>query len=276
MNISFSKMHGLGNDFIVINAIEQPLSLDSETILRLADRHRGIGCDQILIVETARSAEFDFFYRIFNADGSEVAQCGNGARCFARFVRDQGLTDQDSIKVETLSGPMLLQIEADGDITVNMGVPRFDPSDIPLQHEQRENSYQLTIDDQSIEFGAVSVGNPHAVIRVNDIESAPVATLGPILESHTFFPQRSNIGFIEVIDNHQLNLRVYERGAGETEACGSGACAAMIIARQQGWVSDSVTVNLRGGMLRINWKGEGEPVWMTGPATHVFDGQITL
>lgn len=276
MNISFSKMHGLGNDFIVINAIEQPLSLDSETILRLADRHRGIGCDQILIVETARSAEFDFFYRIFNADGSEVAQCGNGARCFARFVRDQGLTDQDSIKVETLSGPMLLQIEADGDITVNMGVPRFDPSDIPLQHEQRENSYQLTIDDQSIEFGAVSVGNPHAVIRVNDIESAPVATLGPILESHTFFPQRSNIGFIEVIDNHQLNLRVYERGAGETEACGSGACAAMIIARQQGWVSDSVTVNLRGGMLRISWKGEGEPVWMTGPATHVFDGQITL
>ncbi len=276
MNISFSKMHGLGNDFIVINAIEQPLSLDSETILRLADRHRGIGCDQILIVETARSAEFDFFYRIFNADGSEVAQCGNGARCFARFVRDQGLTDQDSIKVETLSGPMLLQIEADGDITVNMGVPRFDPSDIPLQHEQRENSYQLTIDDQSIEFGAVSVGNPHAVIRVNDIESAPVATLGPILESHTFFPQRSNIGFIEVVDNHQLNLRVYERGAGETEACGSGACAAMIIARQQGWVSDSVTVNLRGGMLRINWKGEGEPVWMTGPATHVFDGQITL
>jgi len=276
MNISFSKMHGLGNDFIVINAIDQPLSLDSDTIVRLADRHRGIGCDQILIVEAARSAEFDFFYRIFNADGSEVAQCGNGARCFARFVRDQGLSDQDCIKVETLSGAMTLQIETDGQITVNMGVPRFEPSEIPLQAEQRQDSYPLTIDNQQVEFGAVSIGNPHAVIRVDDINSAPVASLGAVLESHEIFPQRANIGFIEVVDNNQLKLRVYERGAGETEACGSGACAAMIIARQQGWVSDSVTVNLRGGMLRICWKGEGEPVWMTGPATHVFDGHITL
>jgi len=269
-------MHGLGNDFVVINAIDQSLSLDSETIIGLADRHHGIGCDQVLIVEPARSAESDFFYRIFNADGSEVEQCGNGARCFARFVRDQGLTDKDSIKVETISGPMTLQIEADEQITVNMGVPRFEPSDIPMQTDQREASYTLNIDGQSIEFGCVSVGNPHAVIRVEDIESAPVATLGPILESHELFPQRANIGFIQVSDSSHLILRVFERGAGETEACGSGACAAMIIARQRGWVNDSVTVKLRGGMLRISWKGEGEPVWMTGPATHVFDGQITL
>jgi len=269
-------MHGLGNDFVVINAIDQALPLDSETIIRLADRHRGIGCDQVLIVEAARSPEFDFFYRIFNADGSEVEQCGNGARCFARFVRDQGLTDNDIIKVETISGPMTLQIEADEQITVNMGIPRFEPADIPMQRDQRETSYTLNIKGQSIEFGAVSVGNPHAVIRVDDIESAPVATLGPILESHDEFPQRANIGFIQVTNSKHLILRVYERGAGETEACGSGACAAMIIARQQGWVDDSVTVKLRGGMLRISWKGEGEPVWMTGPATHVFDGQITL
>jgi len=276
MNFSFSKMHGLGNDFIVINAIDQTISLDSETIVRLADRHRGIGCDQLLIVEAPRSNEFDFFYRIFNADGSEVEQCGNGARCFARFVRDKELTDKDSIKVETISGPMTLQIEADDQITVNMGVPRFEPSDIPLRREQRENIYQVEINGESIAFGAVSVGNPHAVIRVDDINAAPVTTLGPILESHADFPQRANIGFIQVVDNDQLSLRVYERGAGETEACGSGACAAMIIARQQGWVDDSVTVNLRGGMLRISWKGEGESVWMTGPATHVFDGHITL
>jgi len=269
-------MHGLGNDFIVINAIDQTLSLDSETILRLADRHRGIGCDQILIVEAPHSSDFDFFYRIFNADGSEVEQCGNGARCFARFVRDNNLTDKDSINVETISGPMTLQIEADEQITVNMGVPRFDPNDIPLRRDQRETTYNIDIDDQTIEFGAVSVGNPHAVIRVDNIDAAPVATLGPILESHADFPQRANIGFIQVVDKNQLMLRVYERGAGETEACGSGACAAMIIARQQGWVDANVTVMLRGGMLRISWKGEGEPVWMTGPATHVFDGQITL
>jgi len=269
-------MHGLGNDFVVINAIEQTFSLDSEAIRHIADRHRGIGCDQVLIVEPARSTEFDFFYRIFNADGGEVEQCGNGARCFARFVRDKGLTDKDTINVETVSGPMTLQIESDDQVTVNMGVPRFEPRDIPLQREQRETLYSTNIDGQSIEYGAVSVGNPHAVIRIDDIESAPVATLGPILESHDDFPHRANIGFIQVVDPSHLALRVYERGAGETEACGSGACAAMIIARQQGWVDDSVTVKLRGGMLRISWKGEGEPVWMTGPATHVFDGHITL
>lgn len=269
-------MHGLGNDFVVINALEQTLSLDSEAIVRIADRHRGIGCDQVLVVEAPLSDEFDFFYRIFNADGSEVEQCGNGARCFARFVRDKGLTNKNNIKVETISGPMTLQIAADNQVTVNMGVPRFEPSDIPLSREQREMSYNIDVDGQSIEFAAVSVGNPHAVIRVNDIDTAPVATLGSILASHADFPRRANIGFVQVTDENQLILRVYERGAGETEACGSGACAAMIIARQQGWVDDSVTVSLRGGTLRVSWQGESEPVWMTGPATHVFDGHITL
>jgi len=269
-------MHGLGNDFVVIDAINQSLSLDSDMIQRLADRHRGVGCDQILVVEAARNPGTDFFYRIFNADGGEVEQCGNGARCFARFVRDKGLTDKDTIEVETISGPMTLQIEANDQITVNMGVPRFEPADIPLRRDTREDTYKITLDGQSIEFGAVSIGNPHAVIRVDDICTAPVATLGPALESHDDFPQRANIGFIQVSDQSHLILRVFERGAGETEACGSGACAAMIIARQRGWVDDSVTVKLRGGMLRVSWKGEGEPVWMTGSATHVFDGQITL
>jgi len=269
-------MHGLGNDFVIIDAINQSVALDSETVQHLADRHRGIGCDQLLIVEAARSPDTDFFYRIFNSDGSEVAQCGNGARCFARFVHDKGLTDQRTIHVETISGFMTLQIEADDQITVNMGIPRFEPADIPLRRDQRANSYQIKIDNQIIEFGAVSLGNPHAVIRMEDICSVPVSTLGPLLESHDDFPERANIGFVQISDPDQLILRVYERGSGETEACGSGACAAMIIARQQGWVNDNVTVNLRGGMLRISWKGEGEPVWMTGPATHVFDGQITL
>lgn len=276
MNLSFSKMHGLGNDFVVIDAINQSISLDSEMVRHLADRHRGIGCDQILIVEAARSPDSDFFYRIFNADGGEVAQCGNGARCFARYVRDKGLTDQDTIRVETISGFMTLQIESDDQITVNMGIPHLEPEDIPLHRDNRADSYEINIDGQAIKFGAVSLGNPHAVIRVEDIHTAPVSTLGPILESHGDFPERANIGFVQVSDPSQLILRVYERGSGETEACGSGACAAMIIARQQGWVDDSVTVKLRGGILRISWKGEGEPVWMTGPATHVFDGEIKL
>ena len=276
MDIQFSKMHGLGNDFVVIDAINQSIELDAETAQRIADRHRGIGCDQILIVEPPRSPEQDFFYRIYNADGSEVQQCGNGARCFARFVHDKGLTDKTTIKVETAAGPMTLNIEDDGEITVNMGVPRFEPADIPLRREQRAQTYDLAVNGQTISCGAVSLGNPHAVLRVDDIETAPVATLGPLLESHDDFPERANIGFMQIADADHILLRVFERGSGETEACGSGACGAMIIARQNGWVNDRVTVRLRGGRLRISWKGEGEPVWMTGPASHVFDGQITL
>lgn len=276
MILNFSKMHGLGNDFIVIDAINQSVSLDTELVRRLADRHRGIGCDQLLIVEPAQQADSEFFYRIYNADGSEVEQCGNGARCFARFVRDKGLTHNSTILVDTASGRITLQIEANGEITVNMGQPRFSPADIPLHRDMVEDEYSLYIDGELINFGAVSMGNPHAVLLVDDINTAPVAVLGPQLESHPDFPNRVNVGFVEVVDRDQIRLRVYERGAGETEACGSGACAAMVIARQQGLVNDKVSVDLRGGTLQISWAGDDSSVWMTGPATHVFDGQIEI
>lgn len=276
MNLNFSKMHGLGNDFVVIDAINQSVSLDTEAVRRLADRHRGIGCDQLLIVEPAQQADSEFFYRIYNADGSEVEQCGNGARCFARFVHDKGLTKNNTILVDTASGRITLQIETSGEVTVNMGLPRFAPADIPLHRDIIEDEYSLNIDDELITFGAVSMGNPHAVLLVDDIDNAPVAELGPRLESHPDFPNRVNVGFAEVVNRDQIRLRVYERGAGETEACGSGACAAMVIARQQGLVNDKVAVDLRGGTLQISWAGDDSSVWMTGPATHVFDGQIEI
>jgi diaminopimelate epimerase len=276
MILNFSKMHGLGNDFVVIDAINQSVSLDTERVRRLADRHRGIGCDQLLIVEPAQQADSEFFYRIYNADGSEVEQCGNGARCFARFVRDEGLTRNDTILVDTAAGRITLQIEANGEVTVNMGQPRFAPADIPLKRETAEIEYSLSLDGEVVHFGAVSMGNPHAVLLVDDINSAPVAELGPRLESHHDFPNRVNVGFAQVINRDQMRLRVFERGAGETEACGSGACAAMVVARQQGLVNDKVAIELRGGTLQISWAGDDSPVWMTGPATHVFDGQIEI
>ena len=276
MLLNFSKMHGLGNDFVVIDAINQSVSLDTEAVRRLADRHRGIGCDQLLIVEPAQQADSEFFYRIYNADGSEVEQCGNGARCFARFVHDKGLTDNNTILVDTASGRITLQIETSGEVTVNMGQPRFTPADIPLRRDAVETEYSLNIDDEVVYFGAVSMGNPHAVLLVDDIDNAPVAELGPRLESHPDFPNRVNVGFAEVVNRDQIRLRVYERGAGETEACGSGACAAMVIARQQGLVNDKVAVDLRGGTLQISWAGDDSSVWMTGPATHIFDGQIEI
>ena len=276
MILNFSKMHGLGNDFIVIDAINQSVSLDAELVRQLADRHRGIGCDQLLIVEPAQHTDSEFFYRIYNADGSEVEQCGNGARCFARFVRDKGLTKNNTILVDTASGRISLQIETNDEVTVNMGRPRFAPSDIPLRRDTVEDEYSLNIDDELVTFGAVSMGNPHAVLLVDDIDDAPVNTLGPQLESHPDFPKRVNVGFAQVINEDQIRLRVYERGAGETEACGSGACAAMVVARQQGLVNDKVDVDLHGGTLQISWAGDDTPVWMTGPATHVFDGQIEI
>ncbi|MDT8405008.1 diaminopimelate epimerase [Sulfuriflexus sp.] len=276
MLLNFSKMHGLGNDFVVIDAINQSVSLDAALVRRLADRRRGIGCDQLLIVEPPREVGSEFYYRIYNADGSEVEQCGNGARCFARFVRDKGLSHNDSIVVDTATGRITLQIEASGEVTVNMGQPRFAPADLPLRRDSTEPEYSLNIDGKPVRFGAVSMGNPHAVLLVDDVATAPVAELGPRLESHPDFPNRVNVGFAEVIDREQIRLRVYERGAGETEACGTGACAAMVVARQQGLVDDKVRVHLRGGTLQISWAGDDNPVWMTGPATHVFDGQIEL
>jgi len=274
--IHFTKMHGLGNDFVVIDAINQTISLSPEQIRFMSDRNFGIGFDQLLLVEKPVSDTADFKYRIFNADGSEVAQCGNGARCFARFVRDKNLSDKNEIRVDTDAGQLLLCFDADGLITVNMGVPRHAPAQVPLLAEQEAVLYNVVIDEQSYAFGAVSMGNPHAVIQVADINAAPVAELGKALESHALFPERANIGFMQVINRHSVKLRVYERGAAETLACGSGACAAAVVGIEQQLLDSPVQVELPGGTLNISWAGRGEPVWMTGAAVAVFDGVIVL
>jgi diaminopimelate epimerase len=276
MTLNFTKMHGLGNDFVVIDAINQPVSLTPQRVRQLADRHFGIGCDQLLLVEAATTAEADFRYRIYNADGGEVEQCGNGARCFMRFVHDQGLTDKSRLQVETLGGPLQLIQQADGRITVNMGVPRLEPADIPFVAPGRENTYVLDVLDRHIEIAALSMGNPHAVLQVDDIESAPVASMGPAIENHPRFPARANVGFMQVVDNGCIRLRVFERGAGETLACGSGACAAVVAGRLWERLSESVKVVLNGGELVVSWTGEGQPVLMTGPATTVYQGRIEL
>jgi len=276
MTLQFSKMHGLGNDFVVIDAINQAISLNNEQIRYLANRRLGVGCDQVLLVENYQGEEADFRYRIFNADGGEVEQCGNGARCFARFVRDQGLTNKDTIPVMTQAGRIILQVEKNGAITVDMGQPRFQPDRIPIAKQQQAYHYSLDLDGQTVEFGAVSMGNPHAVILVDHITNAPVATSGKTLESHAFFPQRVNVGFMQIINRRQIRLRVFERGAGETQACGTGACAAMVIGRTWGLLDDTVMVQLSGGELRIQWAGEGHSVFMTGDATQVFTGTITV
>ena len=273
--LKFSKMHGLGNDFIVIDAINQRVELTASQVKFLADRRRGIGCDQLLLVETSEQENVDFRYRIFNADGSEVAQCGNGARCFARFVRDKQLTDKVTIAVETASGVIYPSLQEDGNVTVDMGVPRLIPAEIPFVTAQRANSYEMTLpNEQTVTIGAVSMGNPHAVLLVDDVNTADVETLGPLIESHDQFPERVNVGFMEVVSPTALNLRVFERGAGETEACGTGACAAVVVGIQQGLLANEVTVSLPGGDLTIVWAGNDDSVWMTGPATQVFDGEI--
>ncbi|MGZ5012128.1 MAG: diaminopimelate epimerase [Methylobacter sp.] len=274
--INFTKMHGLGNDFVVIDAINQQIALTSEQIRQMSDRHFGIGFDQLLLVEKAVNTNADFKYRIFNADGGEVAQCGNGARCFARFVRDKKLSDKDEIRVDTNSGQLVLRFDADSLITVNMGVPRHAPAEIPLLADEESRFYTVLVNDTEKAFGAVSMGNPHAVLQVTDIKTAPVAELGKALESHAFFPERANIGFMQVIDRHHIKLRVYERGAAETLACGSGACAAVVVGIEHHLLDHTVSVDLPGGTLTINWAGRGEPVLMTGPAISVFEGQITL
>lgn len=269
-------MHGLGNDFVVIDAINQSINLSSEQIRHWSDRHFGIGFDQLLLVEKALNDTADFKYRIFNADGGEVAQCGNGARCFARFVRDKKLSNKDEISVETDSGSLLLRFDDDGLITVNMGIPKHAPAQIPLLAEQESRFYTVQVLDTEKAFGAVSMGNPHAVIQVTDIKTAPVAELGKALESHDFFPERVNVGFMQVVDRQHIKLRVFERGAAETLACGSGACAAVVIGIEHNLLDHTVSVELPGGLLTINWPGRGEPVLMTGPAISVFEGQITL
>jgi diaminopimelate epimerase len=269
-------MQGLGNDFVVIDAIHQALELSVEQVRTLADRRFGIGCDQLLLVERPQGEGVDFRYRIFNADGSEVQQCGNGARCFARFVRDQGFTDKDEIVVETASGIITLYIEGDGMVRVNMGVPNFAPASLPFQAESDRLVYELELEGDTLPIGAVSMGNPHAVMEVADIERAPVESLGPKLESHPRFPERVNVGFMQVLSKEHIRLRVYERGAAETLACGTGACAAVAVGHRWGLLADEVLVSLPGGELRIRWQGEGKELWMIGPATTVFEGTIIL
>ena len=275
MLIHFSKMHGLGNDFVVIDAINQAIDLSAETIRTLADRHYGVGFDQLLLVQRATGAA-DFRYVIYNADGSEVSQCGNGARCFALFVTLKGLTDKRSIRVETGAGELVLTIDETDQVRVDMGVPRLEPASIPLSAEQQQLQYTVKVDDHNIEFSALSMGNPHAVIQVNDINTAAVEKVGAAMESHPVFPERANIGFSEITGKSSLSLRVFERGAGETLACGSGACAAAVAGIQLGKLTTPVTVTLKGGELTIDWKGEGQAVLMTGPATFVFDGMIEI
>ena len=274
MHFHFSKMHGLGNDFMVVDCITQNIFFSPELIRRLANRHTGVGFDQLLVVEAPYDPETDFHYRIFNADGGEVEQCGNGARCFARFVRMKGLTNKYSISVSTKKGKMVLSLEDDDQVTVNMGEPEFEPNKIPFKAKQMEKTYILRTDEKTLFCGAVSMGNPHVVTVVDDVQAADVETLGPILESHERFPERVNVGFMQVINRNEVMLRVFERGAGETQACGSGACAAVAVGVLQGLLDDSVTVHLSGGILNIRWQGVGSPLYMTGPASHVFDGQI--
>lgn len=273
--IGFSKMHGLGNDFVVIDAVSQPVDLTPQQVRRIADRHFGVGCDQLLVVRPAQHGA-DFRYQIFNADGSEVNQCGNGARCFARFVTEKGLTDKSEIRVETGAGELLLILEPDDQVRVNMGIPQFHPAGIPLLADQEQASYVTRIDQQDISFFAVGLGNPHAVLNVVDAGDAPVAQLGPVLESHPMFPERVNVGFMQKLDEHHIRLRVFERGAGETLACGSGACAAAVCGIEAGMLNSPVTVDLNGGRLIISWSGRGQPVYMSGPAEFVFEGSINL
>ncbi len=274
--MQFSKMHGLGNDFMVVDAVTQNVYFSPELIRRLADRHYGVGFDQLLVVEPPYDPELDFHYRIFNADGSEVAQCGNGARCFARFVRMKSLTNKREIHVSTQTGRMVLTITDDELVRVNMGEPNFDPQIVPFRATKAEKTYIMRVAEQTVLCGVVSMGNPHCVIQVEDVDAAPVATLGPVMENHERFPERANIGFMQVINPQHIRLRVFERGAGETRACGSGACAAVAVGIQQGLLSDRVDVDLTGGRLQISWKGPGNPLYMTGPATHIYDGFIHL
>lgn len=276
MKLRFSKMHGAGNDFVVFDAIHQRLELSADQVRFIADRHRGIGCDQVLLVERPTRADADFRYRIFNADGEEVEQCGNGARCFVRFVHDKKLSDLSTIRVETASGIIVPQLEANGQVTVNMGAPRFEPDQVPFMADARAPVYDLDLGDERIRISVLSMGNPHAVQCVPEIDAAPVNRQGPAIEAHPRFPNKVNAGFMQVMDRDHIRLRVYERGAGETLACGTGACAAVVAGIQQGLLNATVQVITQGGILTIRWLGEGMPVWMSGPAENIFDGEIEL
>jgi diaminopimelate epimerase len=276
MRLEFTKMHGLGNDFVVIDAVTQSIELSTEQICTLADRHFGVGFDQLLLVEPPTRPDVDFRYRIFNADGSEVSQCGNGARCFARFVRDRRLSPKSTLRVETASGVIELRINEENWVTVDMGAPRFTPAEIPFVAEANALTYDVDVQGQTVTLSTVNMGNPHAVLRVDDVDTAPVEHLGPLLESHVRFPERVNVGFLQVVNAHEARLRVYERGSGETLACGTGACAAVVAGIRQGWLSSPVKIHLPGGPLDISWAGPSQSVIMTGPTASVFEGVLRL
>ncbi len=276
MLLKFTKMQGLGNDFVVLDGISQPISLTSDQYRKIADRHFGVGCDQILLVEKANRDDADFSYRIFNANGNEVEQCGNGARCFIRFVLDKGLTSKTEMRVETAAGIIVPRIEGNDRVTVNMGIPRFEPGEIPFESKKRALTYSLSLKNRHVEISAMSMGNPHLVQLVKNVDKAPVTTQGPLIEKHARFPQGVNAGYMQVVNRGRIKLRVYERGAGETLACGSGACAAVVAGIQRGLLDNQIVVETRGGELNVRWDGEGKPVWMTGGAVTVFEGTIDI
>lgn len=291
MLLRFTKMHGLGNDFMMVDLISQRATLHPALIKELADRKLGIGFDQLLTVRPPENPDLDFRYTIYNADGTEAEQCGNGARCFLRFVRDEGLTTKSTIKLETNTGNISCSLEKDGQITVDMGQPVLQPAHIPFLADAPHITYQIPLHEKQqenqedcgseesqeiIELSAVNMGNPHAVLRVDDVDTAPVERLGPILESHPRFPQRVNVGFMQVLSRKKIRLRVFERGVGETKACGSGACAAVVAGRLQGLLGDEVDVELQGGHLSIAWAGDDDTVKMTGPACRVYEGRLQV
>jgi diaminopimelate epimerase len=285
--LRFTKMHGQGNDFVMLNGIAQQISLTSGQIRRIADRHLGVGCDQLLLVEAPTRHDTDFRYRIFNADGGEVEQCGNGARCFAQFVRDQKLTEKSALRVETLSGIIEPRLAADGSVTVNMGAPRFLPADVPFAADAEARQYRLDIGNSTLTIGVLSMGNPHAVQVVADVDSAPVSVMGPLIEHHPQFPKRVNAGFMQVVSRDRIRIRVWERGAGETLACGTGACAAVVTGIRWGLLDECVTVSARGGELTVRWAGRetsvgaavagpAPAVFMSGTTATVYSGEIDI
>ncbi|MCW4150796.1 diaminopimelate epimerase [Halomonas sp. 18H] len=276
MLLHFTKMHGLGNDFMVVDLVTQRARLRDEQIRQLADRRFGIGFDQLLIVEPPRDPDMDFRYRIYNADGSEVENCGNGARCFARFVREQRLTHKHEIRVETAGGPLVLNVQHDGLVRVDMGQPRFNPAAVPFDAPGDQPLHDVEVDGETLQLGVVSMGNPHAVLQVDDVDTAPVARLGQLLEAHPRFPKRVNVGFMQVLSASEIRLRVFERGSGETLACGTGACAAVASGIRQGLLKSPVRVHLLGGELSVEWSSPESPLIMVGPATHVFDGRVAI
>lgn len=276
MKVRFTKMHGAGNDFVVIDNVRQSLHLSPGQIRRLANRQRGIGCDQVLIVSPPDCPDADFRYHIFNADGSEAGQCGNGARCFARFVREQRLSSKSHLKVQAPNGLMQLETETDGRISAEMGIPIFTPTAVPFTTDQEQLEYTINALDTSVTIGVLSMGNPHAVLAVDDIHKAPVASLGAAIEKHPQFGDRVNVGFMQILSRDEIKLRVFERGAGETLACGTGACAAVVHGIRKNLLNNAVTVHLPGGKLSVGWDGDGSAAWLSGPTASVFEGTINL